>query len=230
MGHGAQPDNGAPLVLFGGTFDPIHRAHIRAALAVSRRLGGAEVRLLPNAVPPHRPQPQASAHHRLAMVRRACVGHPHLHADPWELSRSGPSYTLATLRHYRQQIGAQRSLVLLIGADSFAGLADWHRWPEFAALCHLAVVPRPGARMPPTQVRRAFPLAPASSLMRRPAGKRLMLQWPHLDISSSEVRQHLLKIGRSPALTPKVRTYIRRHRLYTVSVHHPDNHPDIEVS
>ncbi len=219
-GRGAQPDGGAPLILFGGTFDPIHRAHIRAALAVSRRLGGAEVRLLPNAVPPHRPQPHASASQRLAMVRLACVGHSRLHADGWELSRSGPSYTLATLRHYRQQIGAQRSLVLLIGADSFAGLADWHRWPEFAALCHLAVVSRPGAPTPPAKVRRAFPLAPASGLMRRPAGKRLMLKRPHLDVSSTDIRHHLLKHGRGPALTARVRTYIRRHRLYTV----PDNH------
>ena len=132
-----------PLILFGGTFDPIHRAHLRAALAVSRTLGDAPVHVLPNAVPPHRPQPLASGEQRLAMVRRACAGHKQLVADDWELRRaSGPSYTLATLKHYRRLIGA-RPLVFVVGADSFAGLNRWHRWREFPALCHLAVVPRP---------------------------------------------------------------------------------------
>ncbi|MFC6330669.1 nicotinate-nicotinamide nucleotide adenylyltransferase, partial [Alloalcanivorax gelatiniphagus] len=126
-----------PLILFGGTFDPIHRAHVHAALAVSRALGNAPVHLLPNAVPPHRPQPQASGAQRLAMVRQACAGHPQLIADDWELRERGgaPSFTLNTLKHFRRLIG-RRPLVFVVGADSFAQLDRWHRWREYAALCH----------------------------------------------------------------------------------------------
>ena len=100
-----RPASGArPLILFGGTFDPVHGAHVRAALAVSQVLGNAPVRLLPNAVPPHRPQPLADASERLAMVRLACAGHPALQADDWELRQAGPSYTHLTLQHFRRLI------------------------------------------------------------------------------------------------------------------------------
>ena len=115
-------------------------------------------------VPPHRPQPLATGEQRLAMVRRACAGHKQLVADDWELRHpSGPSYTLATLKHYKRLIGA-RPLVFVVGADSFAGLHRWHRWREFPALCHLAVVPRPHSPPAPLSVQRAFPAAPASLL------------------------------------------------------------------
>ncbi len=86
-----------PLVLFGGTFDPVHRAHISAARSVSRVLGEAPVHLLPNSVPPHRPQPLANGEQRLAMLKLACKGHPQLIPDDWELKQSGPSYSLLTL-------------------------------------------------------------------------------------------------------------------------------------
>lgn len=212
-----------PLILFGGTFDPIHRAHVRAALAVSHALGNAETRLLPNAVPPHRPQPRATAGHRLAMIRHACAGHPQLTPDTWELSRLGPSYTLSTLKHYRDLIGTRRSLVFLIGADSLAGLADWHRWREFASLCHLAVVPRPGAPRPPWTVQRAFPRAPAATLKARPAGRRLMLRRPRLEVSATQIRTLLAETGHCTALSPAVMAYIHRHGLYTGPAHTNDN-------
>lgn len=221
------PASDLPLVLFGGTFDPIHRAHVRAALAVSRALGNAPVRLLPNAVPPHRPQPQADGAQRLTMVRLAAAGHPALCADAWELSRPArsarqPSFTLATLRHYRSLIGPRRPLVFVVGADSFAGLDRWHRWREFAALCHLAVVPRPGAPAPSPAVQRAFPSAPPALLRQRPAGRRLMLRRPRLDVSATQVRDALAAGDTAPVNAP-VLAYIRRQGLYTMAATKPDN-------
>ncbi len=188
---------------------------MRAALAVSRALGEAPVHLLPNAVPPHRPQPSADGAQRLAMVRHACAGYPQLIADDWELRHpdGAPSFTLATLKHFRRHIG-RRPLVFVVGADSFASLDRWHRWREYAALCHLAVVPRPGAAPAPLRVQRAFPAANATLLRRRPAGRRLMLARPVLDVAATEIRRALAAGGPCPQLPAAVLAHIRRHGLY----------------
>lgn len=205
-----------PLVLFGGTFDPVHRAHISAARSVSRVLGEAPVHLLPNSVPPHRPQPLANGEQRLAMLKLACKGHPQLIPDDWELKQSGPSYSLLTLQHYRKQIG-ERPLVFMIGADSFANLHHWHHWQDYAALCHLAVVPRPDSPLADDRVQAAFPEADADSLAGQAFGLRLMLQRPFLDVSATAIRQALTEKGDCPALEPAVVDHIHRHHLYNVA-------------
>lgn len=204
------------VALFGGTFDPVHRAHLACALAVSRLFRCSPVHLLPNAIPPHRPQPEASGIQRLTMLRLACAPYPQLHVDDWELRQSGPSWTLHTLRHFRAR-SPEAPLVLVIGADSLANLDSWHRWREYAGLCHLAVLPRPGARPPSFKVTLQFPPARRNALMRQRSGLRLMLQAPQLDISASAVRRELESEGRSAALSPAVRDYIRRHHLYNDS-------------
>ena len=212
---GATRDN-TPLVLFGGTFDPVHRAHISAARSVSRVLGDAPVHLLPNAVPPHRPQPLADGAQRLAMLELACAEHPSLIPDDWELKQSGPSYSLLTLQHYREQIG-NRPLVFMIGADSFANLHHWHRWQDYAGLCHLAVVPRPESPLAADAVLSTFPEADADSIVQQPAGLRLMLQRPFLGVSATAIRQALAQKGDCPALDPAVVAHIHRHHLYNVA-------------
>src|SRR5690554_6871871 len=113
-----------PLILFGGTFDPVHRAHISAALAVSKVLGNADVYLLPNALPPHRAQPVASSAQRVAMLKLATRDHPQLHVDERELHRSGPSWTIDTLAELRA-LHPDTPMVLVLGADSFASLHQW---------------------------------------------------------------------------------------------------------
>lgn len=202
------------LALFGGTFDPVHVAHIRCAQAVSRALGHCPVRLLPNAVPPHRQQPGADGGHRLAMLELACGGHDELIADDWELRQGGASYTLATLRHFREVLGPDRPLVFMLGADSFADLPRWKQWRDYAPLCHMAVVPRPGAPAAPVEVEEAFPAAAAEQLLTRPAGLSLRLDSPRLDVSATSVRMALREKGHCRALIPAVEGYIRDHHLY----------------
>ena len=220
VGH---PASGVrPLVLFGGTFDPVHRAHISAARAVSRVLDGAPVHLLPNAVPPHRPQPLASGEQRLRMLELACAEHPHLHPDGWELAQPGPSYSLATLQHFRQQ-HPERPLVFMIGADSFASLHQWHQWRDYTTLCHLAVVPRPDSPLANDAVLEAFPETDAQGLAQQPCGLRLMLKRPFLDVSATAIRQALAEKGRCPALDDAVITHIHRHDLYNVAKLTPFN-------
>ncbi len=208
-----------PLALFGGTFDPVHRAHIECARAVSRALSGCPVAMLPNAVPPHRPAPGASAEHRLAMLELACEPWPELRVDTRELQREGPSRTRDTLVELRAE-HPRRPLCFILGSDSLAELDRWYHWREFPELCHLVVVPRPGAPQAPAAVLHAFPETDARELCTRAAGRRLMLDGPLLDCSATAIRDELSRQGHSPAVSPPVLDYIHRHSLYNTGESH----------
>jgi nicotinate-nucleotide adenylyltransferase len=189
-----------PIVILGGTFDPVHIGHLRVALEASEALA-APVRLMPAHVPPHRPAPVASAAQRVAMLRAALAGQDRLQLDTRELDRSEPSYTVDTLRQMRSEYGAARSLILLLGADAFAGLPTWHDWRELFNLAHVAVMTRPGhdARLPAdleTEVV-ARRVRLAADLRAAPSGKVLDLPVTPLEVSASAVRA-LLAAGRDP--------------------------------
>ncbi|HEV7800113.1 MAG TPA: nicotinate (nicotinamide) nucleotide adenylyltransferase, partial [Burkholderiales bacterium] len=128
-----------PIGIFGGTFDPIHYGHLRLAeeLAEAAKLG--EVRFVPSGTPPHRARPGADAHHRVEMARLATAGNPRFVVDDRETQRAGPGYTYDTLTELRQQVGKQRPLALLLGADAFLDLATWHRWHQLFDLAHIVV-------------------------------------------------------------------------------------------
>lgn len=193
-------DPGRPLAIFGGTFDPVHIGHLRAAWEASEALG-AEVRLVPAKLPPHRPQPVATAAARAAMLRVALAGQDRLGLDLRELDRAGPSYTFDTLASLRQEHGTARPLVLLIGADAFVGLCTWHRWRALFDLAHVCVLTRP-AQIP------AMPEALAEEVVARraggvdalraaPAGCVLDMVVSALGISATRIRA-LLAEGRDP--------------------------------
>ncbi|HVU81380.1 MAG TPA: nicotinate-nucleotide adenylyltransferase [Rhodanobacteraceae bacterium] len=189
-----------PLAIFGGTFDPIHIGHLRAAWEASEALD-AEVRIVPAKIPPHRPQPIASANERVAMLRAALVGQGRLQLDLRELEREGPSYTFDTLASLRAEIGGERPLVLLIGADAFAGLSTWHRWRELFDLAHVCVLTRP-AQIPAmpdalaTEVA-ARKMPDIAGLREAPSGKVLDMVVSALGISATRIRA-LLAEGRTP--------------------------------
>jgi nicotinate-nucleotide adenylyltransferase len=189
-----------PLAIFGGTFDPIHIGHLRAAWEASEALD-AEVRIVPAKIPPHRPQPVASADERVAMLRAALAGQDRLRLDLRELEREGPSYTFDTLASLRAEIGGERPLVLLIGADAFAGLSTWHRWRELFDLAHVCVLTRP-AQIPAmpdalaTEVA-ARKMPDIAGLREAPSGKVLDMVVSALGISATRIRA-LLAEGRTP--------------------------------
>lgn len=140
------------LGIFGGTFDPPHIAHLRLAIEAREALALAQIVFVPAGSPPLRDAPQAAARHRLAMVERAIADLPYCHVDTGEIFADGPSYTVTTLERLRRQHGAQRPLVLLLGADAFSRLANWHRWRELFALAHIGVATRPGYPTLPRKV------------------------------------------------------------------------------
>lgn len=132
------------LALYGGTFDPIHQAHINTVKAMASEAGLEQVILLPNNVPPHRPQPKADAKQRLMMAQLAVSGDPLFLVDDRELRRDALSYTVETLRQYRAEIGSRRPLAFIIGQDSLLTIDTWHEWDKILTLCHILVCKRPG--------------------------------------------------------------------------------------
>ena len=183
------------LALLGGTFDPVHVGHLRAAIEAREALDAEELRLLPCALPPHRDRPSVGPEQRLQMLERAVAGLPRVSCDPRELQRRGPSYSYDTLVSVRAEIGEQRPLVLVLGADAFAGLPGWYRWREIIELAHIAVLSRPDAHglIDPRleELLAMTGTAEPAQLSRSPAGRVLRLEIPPLPVSSTLIRARL---------------------------------------
>ncbi len=218
----ASPKLSEPLGLFGGTFDPVHFGHLRLAEEAVTHLGLASVRWTPAGQPPHRGQPQVTADQRLDMVRLATAGNARFVIDAAEVEAAAPSYTVHTLERLRRELGPTRPLVLLVGADAFAGLNSWHRWRDLFALAHVAVSHRPGFPVETSSLpvdlaaefgcrRAADPAALATS----PSGAIATFAMTQLAISATQIRR-LLANGLSARylLPDDVLDYIQTHSLY----------------
>jgi nicotinate-nucleotide adenylyltransferase len=172
---------GGRIGIFGGTFDPVHTAHLEVAEAVRGALG-LDRMLLVVANEPWQKRDQRSltpAEDRFAMVEAAVEGWPGLVACRMEIDRGGPSYTIDTVRQLRKEHPAA-ALILVVGSDVVAGLTTWQDEPSLRGLVTLAVVGRPGvpAVAPPPGWRAVnVPVAP-------------------FDLSSTELRDRL-ESGRS---------------------------------
>jgi nicotinate-nucleotide adenylyltransferase len=213
----------AAIGLFGGTFDPIHFAHLRLAEEVAENFGLEQVRLIPAAVPPHRGRPSASPEHRLAMTRLAIEGNPRFSVDPRELGRSGPSYTIDTLTETRNESGGQ-PLCLLMGADAFAALTTWHRWEDLFDLAHVIIARRPGFPLEQLAASLPDPLRThyenrlendPARLTLAPAGGLFTHELTALDVSATAVRELIRRNASLRYLLPDaVIAYIHTHELY----------------
>lgn len=187
--------------LLGGSFDPVHRAHIALALAALDTLALDHVELLPAAQPWQRSTLNASPEHRLRMLELACRDEPRLQVNPLELERAGPTYTLDTLRALPQ--GPRYTWIM--GADQLVNFCTWHDWREIIRLVRLAVAQRPGTPL-------TTPPALATAL---PAGALQLIPFTARNISATSIRRSLAA-GR-PAddmLDPRVLDYIHVHQLY----------------
>jgi nicotinate-nucleotide adenylyltransferase len=177
-----------PLAILGGTFDPVHNGHLRAAWEAAEALD-ADVRMVPARTPPHRPPPIADAVGRVALLRAALAGQSRLVIDTRELDRDGPSYTVDTLASLRAEVGPDRPLVLLVGADAFAGLASWHLWRELFALAHIGVLTRPGGDHALPAELAAFVDGRRSPRLAGPAGQVIDIAITPLDIAATVIRE-----------------------------------------
>ena len=217
-----------PLGVLGGTFDPVHRAHLHLARAALAQLGLAQILWIPAGQPSHRQAPHADAAHRLAMVKLATADEPRFVVDATEVASGQPSFTVPTLERLRRVYGAQRPLVLLVGADAFLGLPSWHRWRELFGLAGVAVAARPGAVLDENRmdaelaaIFRSRRRADGEALAGQPAGAIAEFEIEPVepaDLSATMVRERLHggSGDRQAAdlLPPGVLDYIRRNHLY----------------
>ena len=212
----------APVGILGGTFDPIHFAHLRLAEELADAVALSQVRFVLASIPPHRATPRVTAAHRLQMAQLACADNPRFLVDDRECRRPGPSYTVDTLLELRAELGAERALCLLMGVDAFLGLTTWSRWERLFELAHIIVAHRPGfavepARMPNPLVRQFETRtgAAASQLHQSAAGLICLQPVTPLDISATAIRS-AIRDQRSPRylIPDSVLDYIHRNSLY----------------
>jgi len=183
------------LALFGGTFDPIHNAHLTVAREAASQFSLERVLFVPAAHPPHKVDSLGATYEdRYAMVELACAIDPRFEASRLE-DGSGPSYSIDTVEKVR---GQAQDLFFIIGADAFAEITTWHRWRELMELTQFIVVTRPG-----------------HGGYQNPDGARVhRLDTLALPVSSSDIRQKLLE-GRVPEELPEaVAEYIQSRGLY----------------
>jgi nicotinate-nucleotide adenylyltransferase len=185
------------VCLFGGTFDPIHCAHLRIAREAAERFQLERVLFVPAGSPPHKTAAGMTAYEdRFAMVALACKPYPKFEASRLE-EGDELSYTLDTVNRFKPTLRNGEQLFFLIGADAFDDIETWKRWRELVHLVEFIVVTRPGEGY------------------RVPAGSKVHpLEGMELSVSSSSIRTALAEGLPTPELPNEVQSYIQEHRLY----------------
>jgi nicotinate-nucleotide adenylyltransferase len=221
--------------ILGGTFDPVHCGHLDAGAAAQAALGLGEVLVLPSNIPPHRPQPQASAYHRFAMVALAIGGRADWRALDLELREGARSYTSDTLERLHAEGFGATELFFIAGADAFVEIPTWKNYPSLLDLAHFVVVSRPGVPVAALPARprtahatasasgrasdfaEAFPEASADKPADQASGKTMvfLIDAVTADVSSTAIRRCRAR-GESIAgmVPPAVQRHIEQHALY----------------
>ena len=201
--------------ILGGTFDPIHLGHLHIASQLTARLKLQQLQFMPCALPVHRDRPHATAEQRSCMIELAIEDQPDFVLNNLELERTGPSYSVDSLREIRRKNG--HSLALILGADAFNGFSDWKSPHEILKLSNLVVCGRPGFEIDGTLFA-DHRVESARELADREVGGILALSVDAIDCSSSKVRSALAQ-GIIPRqyLTESVAAYIDEHDLYRKS-------------
>jgi nicotinate-nucleotide adenylyltransferase len=186
------------IAIFGGTFDPIHAAHIQIAQEAAEAFRLDRVLIIPAANPPHKSGAQvASYEDRYQMVEIACEGDALLEPSRLEAG-AAKSYSIDTILRLKQQLSPADRLYFIIGSDAFAEITTWHRWEEVISHVEFIVVSRPG---------HSYAV---------PEGARVhRLESLALVVSSSAIRRELAAGGAPPEIPAGVLSYIRQHGLYT---------------
>jgi nicotinate-nucleotide adenylyltransferase len=198
------------IILFGGSFDPIHTGHLRVANHALRELAADELIFVPAHRSPQKTDFPTPGHHRFAMIEKAIDGFGGFSVSDCELSRPEPSYTLDTVRFFRDQFGPDAILHWLTGADQLTDLKKWYCVCDLLKECRLSVMVRAGYPQPDfNRFKGLFPPACIEQL------KSDIVRTPRIDLSSTDIRCQLSSGSVPPdALPADVLQYITRHHLY----------------
>ena len=204
--------------VFGGAFDPPHRAHRALAEAALAQFDLDELRILPTGQAWHKRRSLTPASHRVAMTERAFADLPRVCVDPRETLRDGPSYTVDTLTELQAERPGQHWF-LFMGEDQARAFTTWHRWSDIVRMATLVVARRlvdaasaPRTRSEPLPMTRSA----ASPEWHNPGQVEFLhLNMPTLAVSATAIRDALQR-GETPAdgLSPSVLDYIHQHQLY----------------
>lgn len=198
--------------LFGGSFNPVHVAHLALAECAREERRLDRVIFMPAKLPPHKPfAPLAAAQDRMEMLRLALADNPHFEVSSLELERDGPSYTLTTVRQLKEQLGPGCTLCLIVGADSICDMPRWWRARELVWEVELIGLRRPGSPLDcACALEEHFGAEKAAEILES------IITGPLLEVSATELRARVRQ-GRSIRhLVPEpVREYILAHGLYS---------------
>jgi len=198
----------------GGTFDPIHFGHLRAALEVQYKLGLEAVRFIPCYQPVHKNRATVSAEQRCQMVELAIQGQTSFSLDRIEIERGGPSYMVDTLATFKQQ-QPDVALVVMMGTDAFSKFHTWHNWQQILTLANIAVMHRPGDGLPLDCESGQILKEHQVTEFTQPSEQIMDVLITQLDLSSTAVRSHLRNnMPVDYLLPPQVIDYIKMHHLY----------------
>ena len=189
------------VCLFGGTFDPIHKAHLRIAKEAQKKFKLDRVLFVPASNPPHKDAAGLTAYEdRYRMVEIACKPYPSFVASRLEAAQQ-PSYSIETVTRVRKELGPNDRLFFLIGGDAFEELETWKSWQDLVSLTEFIVVSRP------------------ESEYRVPEGARVhRLDGLALPVSSSTIRARLANGEATPELPAEVRAFVEKRGLYSFAV------------
>lgn len=206
--------NQQAIGVLGGTFNPIHFGHLRAATEFAGAFGLEQVLLMPCFIPVHRELPSTDSKHRVAMLERAITDSQCLQIDMREVDAGRLSYTVDSLTALRSQIGEQSAIYFAMGEDAFASFTTWHRWQDILMLANIVVMSRPGvglnlAKQPWLDEVTIF------AGHQHAFGKVYQLDVTPLNISSTAIRAFVKNQKSIRYLLPdSVVNYIKENKLY----------------
>ena len=208
------------IVIFGGSFDPIHCGHVAIIKTMNSLLNPTQLRIIPTGWSWQKNAYHANSTHRLAMLTLALkelIKNAPLLIDEQEIKRADlgiPSYSVDTLTNLRTEFGATASLLFVMGADQLQQLHQWKNWAQLFNLAHIVVVKRPGFDLNSLDNSVAKEITQRSGgwdqLQTPPFGSTLICTDLDIDISSTQIRN-----GNNLSLVPPdVLDYIQQHHLY----------------
>jgi nicotinate-nucleotide adenylyltransferase len=202
---------GRKIVLFGGTFDPIHIGHTTVAADAAERIGAEKIIFIPAKLSPLKVfLPRADDNHRLKMISLAIAGEKNFQVSDYELKKPAPSYTLETVQKFQSDYGRETIIHWLIGADTVDDLAYWYKISELIDACNLTTMYRAGWEPPDfTRFEGIWGRQRIEKLQRN------IIETPLVDISSTEIRDLIAKNSDFAEMVhPAVADYIRKNGLY----------------